>query len=41
VPSTELHVVYPSSTLKTRRVTALVDYLVGVVGGLTGFEPVE
>jgi DNA-binding transcriptional LysR family regulator len=38
VPPTVLHVVYPSGTLKTRRVTALVDFLAAHVLRLPGFS---
>ena len=40
VPSTVLHVVYPSGTLKTRRVRALVDFLAAHVLRLPGFSRV-
>ncbi len=39
VPPTVLHVVYPSATLKTKRVTALVDFLAEALGRLPGFNP--
>ena len=39
VPPTVLHVVYPSATLKTKRVTALVDFLADALGRLPGLIP--
>jgi DNA-binding transcriptional LysR family regulator len=41
VAPAELHVVYPSGTLKTQRVKALVDFLVDALGRLTGLGPVD
>jgi len=38
-PPTVLHAVYPSATLKTRRVTALVDFIDDALGRLPGFVP--
>jgi DNA-binding transcriptional LysR family regulator len=39
LPPTPLHVVYPSATLKTKRVEKLVEFLSSRIAGLPGFDP--
>jgi DNA-binding transcriptional LysR family regulator len=39
-PPTPLHVVYPSATLKTKRVAAVIDFLGDALRRVPGFEAI-